>query len=380
MIAGAIAREAEATVADPDLPLVRAWKERHPGRPAVGHLPVYAPRELIAACGGLPVSVAGNGDIEVVEGDACFQSYLCHLPRSTVELAKRGHLDPLDAMIFPATCDVIRNLSGVWKLLFPERPARYLELPQRYDPAGRAFYRRTLERLAEAMVSWGGTSLRPNALREAIARYGENRSLIESLYELRARSPKLVPADELHHVVRAGGAMPVEEHTELLGRYLEAASKRERRAEDRIRVILAGAFCEGPPAGLLRTIERAGCYVVEDDLEQGFRIAPSASPDPLEALVDAWCAASAAIRWDEGRSAGAALVAKVRSRKADGVVFLAPSFCEPALLDRPRLAKALDEARIPHIAFQYAENTGQFQLYREQAGTFSDSIRLWGER
>ncbi len=33
---------------------------------------------------------------------------------------------------------------------------------------------------------------------------------------------------------------------------------------------------------------------------------------------------------------------------------------------------------MPYIAFKYAENTGQFQGIREQAGTFSDSIKLWG--
>jgi benzoyl-CoA reductase subunit C len=33
---------------------------------------------------------------------------------------------------------------------------------------------------------------------------------------------------------------------------------------------------------------------------------------------------------------------------------------------------------IPCIAFKYAENSGQFQQFREQAGTFADAIKLWG--
>ena len=37
-----------------------------------------------------------------------------------------------------------------------------------------------------------------------------------------------------------------------------------------------------------------------------------------------------------------------------------------------------EEAGIPCIAFKYSENSGQFQQFREQAGTFSDSIKLWG--
>jgi len=61
------------------------------------------------------------------------------------------------------------------------------------------------------------------------------------------------------------------------------------------------------------------------------------------------------------------------------VIFAAPSFCDPALLDRPMLAGALTRANIPHISFKYAENSGQMQPIREQAGTFADSIKLWSE-
>jgi len=39
----------------------------------------------------------------------------------------------------------------------------------------------------------------------------------------------------------------------------------------------------------------------------------------------------------------------------------------------------LDRAGIPHTQFKYSEDTGQFAVIREQAGTFSDSIRLWSQ-
>ena len=66
-----------------------------------------------------------------------------------------------------------------------------------------------------------------------------------------------------------------------------------------------------------------------------------------------------------------------RQRKVDGIVFCAASFCDPALLDRPEMQKEADAAGIPHINFQFHENTGQFKIIKEQAGTFSDSIKLW---
>jgi benzoyl-CoA reductase subunit C len=78
---------------------------------------------------------------------------------------------------------------------------------------------------------------------------------------------------------------------------------------------------------------------------------------------------------DKGRF----LVDAVKDRGAEGVIFAAPSFCDPALLDRPMLANALNRAGIPNISFKYAENSGQMQPIREQAGTFADTIKLWSE-
>ena len=43
------------------------------------------------------------------------------------------------------------------------------------------------------------------------------------------------------------------------------------------------------------------------------------------------------------------------------------------------LQEVLAAHGIPYTAFKYAENTGQMQPIREQAGTFADSIKLWSE-
>ena len=69
---------------------VKAWKDAHPGQLAIGHLPVYVPRPLLEALGVLPVAIFGGGDKDIIRGDSYFQSYICHLPRSTVELGLTG--------------------------------------------------------------------------------------------------------------------------------------------------------------------------------------------------------------------------------------------------------------------------------------------------
>ena len=372
---------------DMDLGAVREWKEQGRDRKAVGHMPIYVPRELIHASGMLPVGVVGAGDrLEIIRGDAYFQSYICHIPRSTIELALTGRLDVLDGMLFPSICDVIRNLSGMWQLLFPDRYVRYMDVPQNFSPAvGGAFWRRELEGLWNDLAALAGRPRSDEDLRKSIAIYNENRREIRELYAARSREPWVYPASELYLVVRAGNVLPPEDHTLLLRRYRElAAQETERREQDLSRVVVVGTFCEQPPLGLLLTLERAGCSIVDDDLLLGLRWLTEDVPedgDPLDRLANAYLESScqtASVYQPEGRRGGW-LVESVQRNLAEGVIFCAPSFCDPALLEQPMLVDALAAEGIPHTQFKYSENTGQFAAIREQAGTFSDSIRLWSD-
>ena len=381
----ALVEQADLLFHDIDLGAVKDWKARTGSR-AVGYMPIYVPRELIDAAGMLPVGLRGGGDrVEIIRGDAYFQSYICQIPRSTVELALSGRLDCIDGFLFPSICDVIRNLSGMWKLLFPEKYTRYLDVPQNFHPeVGGAFYQRELQVLRDDLATLSGGEIDDAALRASIGRYNDNRRAIDDLGELRAERPWLVPAHEVYLVVRAGDVLPVGEHTELVRRYTALAAESGRPQRDHTRILVTGAFCEQPPLELVRTLERAGCYVVWDDLTLGARWIQgdvATDGDPLENLAQAFLTQSVdnASKYDADCTKGRPLCRRVKDSRAEGVVFAAPSFCDPALLDQPMLQKALDDDDVPWTAFRYAENLGQFQVIREQAGTFADSIRLWSE-
>ena len=103
--------------------------------------------------------------------------------------------------------------------------------------------------------------------------------------------------------------------------------------------------------------------------------------DPLEALVSAFLedAIASPTRYIDQGEKGLDLVCRVEDSGAEGVLFCAPSFCDPALLDQPMDTAAVTRAGIPWTAFKYSEDTGQYQVIREQAGTFADSIKLWSE-
>ena len=365
----------------------RKWKEAEPGRKVIGYMPIYVPREIIHAAGMMPLVITGGGDnLEVIHGDAYYQSYICRIPRSTIELGVSGRLDFVDGMMFPSICDVIRNLSGMWKLMFPSVYSRYFDVPQNYiDDIGGNYYRNELQELREGLEELGGKKITDEALRNSIEVYNENRRLVRDLYALRSKEPWKVPASEVFLLIRAGLLLPVEDHTEMLKEYIAAAKELDRPMKDNCRIVVTGLFCEQPPLNLIKSLELSGCYVVDDDsmlVTRWLKGDVSTEGDPLTNLATAFLHqsedTSAKYVPDEAEK-GQHLVRSVRENGAEGVIFASPSFCDPALLDRPMLQNELTEANIPFIAFKYAENSGQMQPIREQAGTFADSIKLWSE-
>jgi benzoyl-CoA reductase subunit C len=363
----------------------REWKAAKPERKVVGYLPIYVPRELIHAADMMPLGIVGGGDqLEVIHGDAYYQSYICRIPRSTVELGVSGRLDFVDGMLFPSICDVIRNLSGMWKMMFPHVYSRYFDVPQNYkDEIGGNYYINELAELRHDLGQLRGKPITDAELANSIAVYNANRRLVRELYNFRADKPWQVPAAEVYLLMRAGLVLPVEQHSEMLKDYLAAVTTEQRPKRDNCRIVLTGVFCEQPPLNLIKSLELAGCYVVDDDLLLVTRWLIGDVPtdgDPMKNLALAFLhhSESTAAKYEPNqKEKGQHLVRAVKRTGAEGVIFACPSFCDPALLDRPILQHVLKDAGIPYIAFKYAENSGQMQPIREQAGTFADSIKLW---
>ena len=365
----------------------KAWKAEDDSRVLVGFMPIYFPREIAHAANGLAVGILGVGDRkQVIKGDAYYQSYICRIPRGIVELALDGHLNNFDGFIFPSICDVIRNLSGMFQMLGQGKFINYLDFPQNFQPdIGGTFYQNELQHVLNAIKKINKIEVSTEQLNHSIKLYNKNRKLIEKIYDIRQEFPWRLTAEELYYIVRAGLALPVEGHNEMLEIVTGFIQEEIGEPMDKIKVLVSGSFCEQPPIGLIKTIEMAGCYVVEDDFMLGSRwiqgdVADD-TDDPLEALADAYLNKStfSSSVYDVENPKEEKLLGLVDKRKVDGIIFAAPSFCDPALLDAPILQKACDENNIRYVSFQYAENTGQFKNIKEQVGAFADSIKLWGE-
>lgn len=371
----------EETIADLSFPTVRRWKEEHRGGKVIAYFPVYAPVELIQACGLLPVGLNGGGDrIDLHHADARFGSFICSIVKTTLEMGLTGLLQPFEGMLFSTICDSARNLCFVLKRNLPDMYIDFVHLP--HNPttdAGVAFLTREYERLRENLERLSGQSATEDRLWRAIEEHNENRRLSRHLSECRAESPHLIRAWEAYVVMRMGNVLPVTEHSALLRRVLEHLPSRQAKPRDSLRVIIEGSFCEQPPLDLIRLIEEAGCYIVDDDFLLGRRWFLDDVPtegSPLQALAESYLDRSVAssVRHDWRRPRHRVLVEKVRQRRAHAVIFLIAKFCEPAYFDYVLYKRELEREGIPHLLLEFEEKMFTFERLRTEVETFVESL------
>ena len=363
------------------------WKERDKNRVLIGYMPIYFPREIVHSVNGLAVGILGAGDRKrIIKGDAFYQSYICRIPRGIIELALDKHFNRFDGFIFPSICDVMRNLSGMFQLLNIGTFDSYMDYPQNFDEKiGGEYFKNEINSILANIKKINNVEVTAENLNHSIRLYNRNRKLISSIYDTRQTYPWRLSAEELYYIVRAGMVMPVEEHNEILETINYQMQLESGEPMDKIRVIVSGSFCEQPPISLIKTIEQAGCYVVDDDFLVGSRWIEGDiqddTDDPIGAIVKAFLNKStfSSSIYDIANPKEKRLLELFNRRKADGIIFAAPSFCDPALLDRPLLQNVCEKNNIRFISFEYAENTGQFKNIKEQVGAFSDSIKLWPE-
>ncbi len=369
---------------DVTFPTVREWKKDHPGGKVIGMFPVYTPYELPHASGMLPVGLFGaGGKIEIDHADSRIQSFVCSIARSTLELGLRDMASDFDALWFTSICDVARNLSGVWATNFLQQRVSYIHFPQNMaSPSALVHYRAELKKLLAGLESMTGRKVSDRDLAGSIEVYNRNRDLCSQLYSIKRVKPWLLSTYEAYVLIRIGTLMPVERHNLLLEEVLPLIHSRSRPERDYVRVMIEGSFCEQPPLELLRVLEESGCYIVDDDLllhTRWFQGNVHANGDPLMALSEHYINNSrySSVRHYGNRPRKEQFVEKVRSGNIDGVIFAAPKFCEPALLDYVLFKDECEKHNISYLAFEYEEKMGVFESIRTQVETFVESVMFF---
>jgi len=379
----AIVQRCQQIVEDNTFAWAREWKERHPRGGVMGYWPVYTPVEIIHAAGMLPLAVYGGGNnLEVKHADSRLPSFICSIPRTSMELAFTGRLDFLEGLLFHPICDVARNLAQVWRRNFNTGKVDLLYLPQNIVTGAAVHYiQDEYQRLRGTLEEITGKEITKAALKRSLHLYNRQRQLIRELYTIRHEAPWLLSTAECYVLVRAGTLMAVEEHLPLLEQALQEVRQRSARSMDKIRVVFEGGFCEQPPVEFIQVVEEV-CYIVDDDFMIGARWFQGDVPeegDPVEALARSYrdLMSYCSIQHDERRLKHLALLERVRGSGAQAVILCPPKFCEPGLDDQVHFSQSLDTEKIPILSMEFEEKMTSFEQVRIQVETFAESILFY---
>ncbi len=366
---------------DSPLNYVRQWKENHPGSKAIGCYPLYTPVEIIHAGGMLPVGIIGGGNrLEIAHADSCFQSFVCSIVKSTLELGLTGKLDFLDGIVFHSICDPARNLASVFKRNFPQTMVEYIHFPQNFtSPHAGEYLWAEYTRLKSSYKSLATKPITDDNLRESIRLYNEQRKLMRDLYRIRRERPENLSTVECYVLIRIGTLIPPEEHIAILTKAIAELHKRDEKPKDRIKVILEGSFCEQPPLELIEGLEAAGCYILDDDFLLGWRWFSQDIPlegDPIRNLAQAYINQSvySGVKHDLRQPKAKHLIDTVKESGASAVVILVAKFCEPALFDYALYRRALEKEEIPHLYLEFEEKMWIFDRAKSEVETFVESM------
>lgn len=170
------------------------------GRPIVGIMCEFTPRELIMAAGGVPVCLCSGSADTIPAAEEHLPANLCPLIKSTfgyhVEKSN-PFLEMASLLVAETTCD---GKKKMYELLADSRPMYVLELPQKPDDADAfAHWVAELRKLRAELERRFHRRITDAGLRRAIAAMNRERALRRQLAALmKADAPPLTGSQLLH--------------------------------------------------------------------------------------------------------------------------------------------------------------------------------------
>ncbi len=357
---------------------VRQWKTEQGGR-AVGFLMTDVPEELIHAAGFFPYGITG-GNAEMEKADAHLQPWVCSYVRNCLALGLGERLDFLDGLIIPQTCDTTRMLLDLWKHVQPYPYMDIFRLPRQVDrPSAGNYLIGELDRLKRELEQFAGRPIDWKNLRNSILLYNHNRELLRRIVDLHAHNPALISDRNLYTLINGSMIMPREKVNELLVKIVEAleGSLNSEGERKHLRLLLSGTLLE--PLEILDLIDEWGGAVIGDDFQNGYRYIEAdvvIRDGIMEAFADRQLNRIPSAAFDIGdRKRRFFLTDLAEEKRAQGVIFLHHSFCEPENFDYYDNLQAMKSAGIPamRIETQFGQSSlGQMrtriQAFLEMVG------------
>jgi benzoyl-CoA reductase/2-hydroxyglutaryl-CoA dehydratase subunit BcrC/BadD/HgdB len=271
-----------------------AESARAKGRPIVGIMCEFTPREVILAAGAIPVCLCGGSAETIPAAEQCLPANLCPLIKSTFGYHVTGRnpfLNWADLVVAETTCD---GKKKMFELLGAAKPLYVVELPQKAeDPDAFEHWVLEIRKLAQHLETRFGVSITETALGEAIQLMNRERRLRRQLADLMTVDPPPLTGRQLlaFKSIISGIEADLQQYEHALEGYARGtAGSKLTPPQSKVRVLLTGVPLVHGAERVLELIENCGAVVV--CLENCTGLKPILEdvdlhdePDPIRAIA-----------------------------------------------------------------------------------------------
>ncbi len=269
-----------------------AQAEKAQGKPVVGIMCEFTPREVILAAGALPVCLCGGSAATIPAAEADLPANLCPLIKSTYgyHLQKSNpFLEMADLIVAETTCD---GKKKMYELMAESRPMHVLELPQKpNDPDAFAHWVSQMQQLRVVLEEQFKVKVTDCSLREAIRVMNRERALRRSLAEImKSDNPPLTGRELLDFKSSISGiAADFEQYEKLIQGFRDSMADRSQNNR-RVRVLMTGVPMAHGAERVIEIIESHGGLVVAQENCTGLKPivedVDADAADPMLALAE----------------------------------------------------------------------------------------------
>jgi benzoyl-CoA reductase/2-hydroxyglutaryl-CoA dehydratase subunit BcrC/BadD/HgdB len=261
------------------------------GRPVVGIMCEYAPREVIMAAGAVPVCLCGGDADTIALAEQHLPASVCPLIKSTYGYfieKSNPFLEMADLVVAETTCD---GKKKMFELMAEARPTYMMELPQKEnDPDAMESWTGELRKLIRFLEDRYSVAIDDSALRSAIAIMNRERGLRRELAGLmKSDSPPLTGRQLLDFKSIISGQIADLEQYEAGLAFWKNGPERQSAAP-RARVLLTGVPMVHGAERVMEIIEDNGCLVVCQENCTGLKPiledVDAEAQDPVRALAE----------------------------------------------------------------------------------------------
>ena len=274
---------------------------RGAGRPIVGIMCEFTPREIILAAGAVPVCLCGGSAATIPAAEQYLPANLCPLIKSTFGYhitGKNPFLNWADVVVAETTCD---GKKKMFELLGASKPMYVLELPQKTDePDALEHWVLELRKFQQFLAGRYGVNITDQALRQAIELMNRERGLRRQLADLMIADPPPLTGRQLldFKSIISGIEADLQAYERALQTYASATAEAQianRKSQivnhpTPIRVLLTGVPLVHGAERVLELIENCGAVVVCMENCTGLKpiledVDLSSEPDPIRAIA-----------------------------------------------------------------------------------------------